>query len=124
EKERLAFVPAAYWDLAAALAKDGARFEATLTHLGGVRIAQGRDYDPDTGKLKESAAQGDAVVPLDETTAKALVDRARDARWAVDAVEERETTRSPAPAFTTSTLQQESSRKLGLAAKDTMRIAQ
>src|SRR5690606_8871199 len=42
----------------------------------------------------------------------------------VDAVEERETTRSPAPAFTTSTLQQEASRKLGLAAKDTMRIAQ
>ena len=124
ERERIAFVPASYWDLDAALAKDSARFEATLTHVGGVRIAQGRDYDPDTGRLKDSATQGEGVVPLDEATARGLVAGAKDGAWTVGSVEERETTRSPSPAFTTSTLQQEASRKLGLAAKDTMRIAQ
>ena len=124
ERERMEFVPASYWDLTAQLAKDGGRFAAELTHLGAVRVAQGRDYDPDTGKLKGDLRQGQTVIELDEQQAESLVVAGRDARWSVASVEERETTRSPAAAFTTSTLQQEASRKLGLAAKDTMRTAQ
>ena len=42
----------------------------------------------------------------------------------VEAVEKRKKTRSPAAPFTTSTLQQESVRKLGLSAEKTMRVAQ
>ena len=49
EKERLAFMPASYWDLKAQLDKDSKKFEATMTHLNGTRLATGRDFDPDTG---------------------------------------------------------------------------
>src|SRR5690606_15555720 len=124
EKERLAFVPASYLDLAAQLAKDGARFDATLTHLGGVRVAQGRDYDPDTGQLNTGWGRAETRGPPDEGTARQLVDGAREGSCSVGVVGQGETARSPAPAFTTATLQQEARRKLGLAAKDTMRIAQ
>lgn len=124
ERERLEFVKAAYWDLTARLAKSGKAFDAALTHVGEVRVAQGRDFDPDTGHLKDGLSVGKDVVTLGEAAASALVEPARAGRWSVTQVEERETSRSPAPPFTTSTLQQESSRKLGLSAKDTMRVAQ
>ncbi len=124
ERERLEFVKASYWDLTARLDKAGKAFDAALTHVGDVRVAQGRDFDPDTGRLRTGLEIGKDVVTLDESAAAALVEPARAGRWSVTQVEERETSRSPAPPFTTSTLQQESSRKLGLAAKDTMRVAQ
>ena len=132
ERERMEFVPASYWDLSAMLARaggdagagSGPTFGAELTHLGSVRVAQGRDYDPDTGTLKADLRPGHSVIELDERQAAALVAAGEAARWSVASVEERDTTRSPAAAFTTSTLQQEASRKLGLAAKDTMRVAQ
>src|SRR5690606_27937185 len=52
ERERMVFVPASYWDLSAKVAKGNAGFEATLTHVAGVRVASGRDYDAESGKLK------------------------------------------------------------------------
>ncbi|HET8984851.1 MAG TPA: type I DNA topoisomerase [Trueperaceae bacterium] len=135
ERERLEFVPASYWDLSAQLASGGESakdrtsgsersFGAELTHVGAVRVAQGRDYDPNTGRLKTDTGQGQAVIELRQDQATALVTSGRDASWNVASIEERDATRSPSAAFTTSTLQQEASRKLGLAAKDTMRVAQ
>ena len=53
-----------------------------------------------------------------------LRDRLLAGRWVVTDVEERSTERSPSPPFTTSTLQQEANRKLGLSARDAMRVAQ
>ena len=54
EKERIAFIPASYWDLKALLNKPKDRnFEAVMTHYSGVRLASGRDFDDETGKLKE-----------------------------------------------------------------------
>ncbi len=121
ERERLDFVAGSYWDLTAALASGDARFSAELTHVAGSRVAQGRDFDPDTGRLKPGAKD---VVLLGEPAARDLAEAAQGATWRVAQVEEKEQSRSPAPPFTTSTLQQESSRKLGLSARDTMRIAQ
>jgi len=121
ERERLDFVAGSYWDLSATLASGAAGFSAELTHVGGSRVAQGRDFDPDTGQLKPGAKD---VVLLSEPAARALAEAARDGAWRVTQVEEKEQSRSPAPPFTTSTLQQESSRKLGLSARDTMRVAQ
>ena len=51
------FVRAEYWDLSARFTPTtgegkGKEFEARLTTLGGKRIASGKDFDPDTGKLK------------------------------------------------------------------------
>jgi len=124
ERERMSFVPAGYYDLTAYLAKEEAGFEATLTHVGGVRVASGRDYDPDTGRLKQGLKRGQDVVELGQADAEALAELAGAGAWRLTDLEEREAKRSPAAPFTTSTLQQEASRKLGLAARDTMRVAQ
>lgn len=124
EKERIAFVPARYWDLKATLEKAGSRFEAQLTHYRGIRVASGRDFDDATGKLKAELEVGKDVLLLEEAEARALAERLLAGQWRVSQLEERTLTRSPAPPFTTSTLQQEASRKLGLSARDTMRIAQ
>lgn len=124
EKERLTFVPATYWDLKAQLGKGDASFEAVLTHLDGIRLASGRDFDDATGRLKRNLQRGRDVVLLDEAEAEALAARAAAGLWTVVKVEHQRTKRSPAAPFTTSTLQQEANRKLRLSAKETMRIAQ
>jgi DNA topoisomerase-1 len=121
ERERLDFVSGTYWDLAARLSAAGASFTAELTAVADRRVAQGRDFDPDTGRLKEGLKD---VVLLGEPAARSLGAAAEGGAWSVVDVEEKLQSRSPAPPFTTSTLQQEASRKLGLAARETMRIAQ
>lgn len=120
ERERLTFVQAEYWDLKALLNHQKTDFEAKLVTLDGEKLATGNDFNPDTGKLK----RGKKVIILNETEAKALQARLKDKPWQVVDTEEKATTRHPYPPFTTSTLQQEANRKLGLGAKDTMRIAQ
>ena len=120
ERERRAFKSGSYWDLKATLEQKKSEFEAKLTTLGGKRLATGSDFDPKTGKI----AKGRDVVLLKEAEANALKDRLADKQWTVKQVEERPTTRKPSPPFTTSTLQQESNRKLKISARDTMRTAQ
>lgn len=120
ELERLAFVSASYWDLRADLAKKESAFSATLTHVGGQRVATGRDFDPDTGKLNNA----EKLLLLGEKEARDLAKRLPTEPWRVAEVEEKQQKRSPAAPFITSTLQQEASRKLGLSARQTMRVAQ
>ncbi len=124
EKERMAFVPASYWDLKARLEQKGEGFDAVMTHYRGIRLATGSDFDDDTGKLKPNLSAGKDVLLLSEEEAGSLAARLPDAPWRVSNVNERIATRSPAPPFITSTLQQEGSRKLNLSARDTMRSAQ
>jgi DNA topoisomerase-1 len=59
-----------------------------------------------------------------ETSAFAARDAVKNATFKISAVEKKPGKRSPAPPFTTSTLQQEASRKLGFDAKRTMQAAQ
>ena len=121
ELERLAFRSGSYWDLKSTLATAaGAEFDATLSTVGGERVASGKDFDELTGKLKPEVK----AILLDEATASKLQARLRGQPWKVTSVETRLQTRKPYAPFTTSTLQQESNRKLGLTARDTMRIAQ
>jgi len=120
ERERRAFRKGTYWDLKANLSKDQAPFEAKLVTLRGIRIATGADFDEATGGL----ISGRNVLLLGEEEALALQARLQDSTWTVTNLEERPTTRKPSPPFTTSTLQQESNRKLRLSARDTMRTAQ
>lgn len=56
--------------------------------------------------------------------ARAFLEKCRNARFHVGDTETKPVTKSPSPPFTTSTLQQEASRKLGLSVASTMRIAQ
>jgi len=115
ERERMTFVPATYWDIAATF--DPGAFDAKLVGLEGRRVAQGRDFGDD-GRLK-----GD-VVALDEQTARELAEALEGAPFAVRSVEEKPYRRSPAAPFMTSTLQQEASRKLRFSSQTTMRLAQ
>ena len=120
ERERLAFKTGSYWDLTATLTHDGSEFAAGMVALDGKRLATGKDFDEQTGKI----AKGVDVVLLDETTAQALVTRLRDAAWQVISVEQSPRTMRPYAPFTTSTLQQEANRKLRFSAKQTMQVAQ
>ncbi len=122
EKERMKFRSARYWDLTAKLHKenDDKIFEADLKYLDDKRIASGKDFDENTGKLKKP----DTVELLDDKTAAALRDELDEADWKVTEVDKNVKDRNPAPAFITSTLQQEANRKLNFSAKQTMGVAQ
>ena len=120
EEERRAFRSAAYWDLEATLRGEGRDFVATLTRVDDKRIASGKDFDASTGALKNQN-----VRLLDEATAGALVEAVRqNVPWQVTSVEARPGVERPSPPFTTSTLTQEASRKLGFSTERTMQIAQ
>ncbi|MFC4056062.1 type I DNA topoisomerase [Actinomadura syzygii] len=122
ERERIAFVPAHYWDIAAQF--DTGRddepkvFKAGLVSVDGKRVAQGRDFASD-GTLKTRD-----ILHLDEPAARALAERLRDRPYEVTSVEQKPYTRRPYPPFRTTTLQQEASRKLNYSAKYTMSVAQ
>ena len=122
ERERMKFRSARYWDLKAKLHKQDDKhiFEADLTHLDGKRLASGKDFDENTGKLKKPKS----VVLLDDKKASQLRDDLDQAEWKVSKVEKNRQKRNPSPAFITSTLQQEANRKLGFSAKQTMGVAQ
>jgi DNA topoisomerase-1 len=117
ERERMAFRSAEYWDLLATF--DPGSFDSRLVSVDGSRVAQGKDFGPTTGELRESG-----VVHLDEEGARGLAERLEGASFAVRSVEERPYRRKPAAPFRTATLQQEASRKLRFSAQTTMRVAQ
>ena len=120
ERERMRFKTSSWWDLRLATAKSNLGFNAQLIQVNNVPVATGRDFDETTGELKP----GRKVTLLDETQAGALAGRLREQPITVSKVDRKISTRSPYPPFTTSTLQQEANRKLGLPAKATMQTAQ
>ena len=120
EEERRAFRAAVYWNLEAKLHADGREFIATLVRLGDQRLATGKDFDAQTGAVKS-----ENVRLLDEPAARALADAMhRNVPWSVTGVDQKPGVERPAPPFTTSTLTQEASRKLGFSTERTMQAAQ
>ncbi|MBI5467963.1 MAG: type I DNA topoisomerase [Deltaproteobacteria bacterium] len=102
EREIQAFVPREYWSVTAEFETAASeRFAAKLAKKDGKKIELNNELD-----------------------AKGVLDDLKGASFAVSEVETRETKRNPAAPFTTSKLQQESSRKLGFTAKKTMMLAQ
>jgi len=120
ERQRRAFRSATYWDVKAQLTAHQTPFESRLVALGGMKLASGQDFDPQTGALLPHRR----VRLLDQAQAEALCQQLQGATWRVRDVESRQVQRKPAPPFTTSTLQQEANRKLRLSTRETMRIAQ
>ncbi len=103
EREILAFLPREYWTISASLEKPGVaqRFTAELAEIDGEKFAV------------DNGGRADQIVAdLD------------GAAFAVASVKQRETRRNPAAPFTTSTLQQEASRKLKFRVRKTMQTAQ
>jgi DNA topoisomerase-1 len=96
-----------YWTIEADLSAKKAKFASRLTHF------QGKKLDQFSIENAERAGEVESL----------LTEQARGA-LTVAAVEKKQRRRNPAPPFTTSTLQQEASRKLGFSAQRTMRIAQ
>lgn len=121
ERERMAFMAAGYWDIEGTFSPEGAldAFGATLVSVDGTRLATGKDFDDDTGKVKT-----DKVLVLDEAGATELATDLDGASFAVRSVEARPYSSKPKAPFITSTLQQEAGRKLRFSSSRTMAIAQ
>ncbi len=105
EREIEAFTPREYWSVEALLKTGGGHLFRTRLHM------------LDGKKLDKFAF-------TTEAQAEAARARVEAAAFQVATVEIKNAVRNPAPPFTTSTLQQEASRKLGLGAQETMRSAQ
>src|SRR6266851_3645586 len=106
EAEIEAFRPREYWTIEVEFQTEaGDRFTARLSHLDGKKLDR---FDLDS----EAKARAAAAAILGAGA------------FSVASVEHREVHRNPFPPFTTSTLQQEASRKLGFGASRTMRVAQ
>ncbi|MGC6517164.1 MAG: type I DNA topoisomerase [Candidatus Puniceispirillaceae bacterium] len=105
ESEIETFKSDEYWDIEGHFtAGNGAKLTASLTHLDGTKLTK-------------------LAIP-NEAAAQEAVSKIKAQSWSVADIKTKRTQRHPAPPFTTSTLQQEASRKLGFSATRTMQIAQ
>jgi len=107
ELEIEAFKPKEYWTIEADAVLKKATFEAKLTHFKGEKLAQ--------FTINNETGSAEAVAALTKAAAGKLL---------VTNVSKKQRKRNPAAPFTTSTLQQEASRKLGFGAQRTMSVAQ
>ena len=120
ERERMAFVTAAYWDAEATFQVEQGTLRAKLTSLGGRQLASSTaDFDAATGLLTEADKRHETQASLAE-----IAPSLEAASWRVTDVERRRASLRPRPPYTTSTLQQDASNRLGIAARRTMGIAQ
>jgi len=148
ERERMRHRSCEYWDARTRLCVEGVSSDnaddsddggadsgclnATLVAVDGVRVASGRDFDGETGRLSADLREGTDVVHLTEEAARRLFGggAAADASsssagtWTVTSVESKSRRNAGPVPFITSTLQQDSNRRLGLSVSDTMRAAQ
>ncbi len=121
EEERQAFHVAKYCDIEAELQSGDMEFTARLTTINKVKIAGGKDFDPDTGDL----VKADQRVHLDDATAEKFASASQAGLpWQVSSVTYKESTQRPSPPFTTSTLQQAASGRLNMTPQRVMRVAQ
>ena len=119
EKERARFIESEYWSIITQFDSKGESFEARLKALDGQKIAIGKDFDKETGKLSNSN-----LLALDKTKAESLAESFLNSDWKVTKVEQKPAKQNPYPPFITSTLQQEGVRKLRMSSQQVMRNAQ
>ena len=108
EEEIEAFVPQEYWTLEGQFESEGHKFNALLHSVGQERLQSGEKF------LITTEAQAQDI----SRQARAIRD------YRIGSLERRERRRNAAPPFTTSTLQQAASSRLGWTASRTMRVAQ
>ena len=102
-REIEAFIPQEYWNI-----------DATLTPVGSAKKFRARYWGTD----------GKKVTVLNEEQALAIKTECENSLFEIEKITKAERKRAPAPPFTTSSLQQEASRRLGFTASRTMRAAQ
>lgn len=121
ERERMAHISADYASVSVDVEAHGQSFAAKVISIDGAPIATGSDFT-EKGVLSAKSA---SYVHLTEESAHALAESLRQVKASqVDDVTQKPYRRRPAAPFTTSTLQQEASRKLHWNAASTMRTAQ
>ncbi len=123
EQEIRAFSPTQYWSIVGEFKTDAANpFYAKLFRIGEKDLIV-----PSKDNLAEihHKGTGDATMYIaSEENAQAIMEDCRRQSYTIGSVQKRESRRNPLPPFITSTLQQEASRKLGLSASRTMKLAQ
>jgi len=120
ERERAIFKSATFFNLKVfLLTSKNQHFSASLVKLNDQKLAVGKDFDKNTGKLLKND-----VIALSESQANALKQELESGNWIVADIKEKPITSNPRPPFTTSTLQQEAARKLRFSARQTMSVAQ
>ncbi|HVF66151.1 MAG TPA: type I DNA topoisomerase [Pyrinomonadaceae bacterium] len=116
EREIERFVKTEYWTVAANLAsKLPPAFDARLVRVGELSVKVS-NFDAEVKKTE--------ILIGDEATAKGIVEEAERQQFTVSEVATKERRRNPVPAFITSKLQQEASRKLSFPVKKAMQVAQ
>ena len=122
EEEIERFQPREYWTLEADNAKAGQPFSARLAEYSGEKLTPFSIANGEQARAMEATLQAAAGVQLTESGQAAAAELA--GRLKVARIERKQRKRNPAAPFTTSTLQQEASRKLGFSTQRTMRVAQ
>jgi len=107
EREIESFVPVEYWSLEAELAKQGSEREQPCSFIARLHRIRGDELDLHS-----------------EADVQALIAELERCTYSVSTVKEGQRRRRPAPPYTTSTMQQEASRRLRFTARRTMRFAQ
>src|SRR5690606_27116460 len=100
ERERMRFKKAEYWDLKADLYtkdKNKDAFEAKLVSVDGKKVASGKDFDQESGKLTKKD-----LVHLDEKKAKELLNKIKTKDFVVTSLEEKKSVARPSQPFITS----------------------
>ena len=123
EEEIEQFQPREYWTLEADTAKTGQAFTARLFEFAGEKLTQFSITNGEQAQSLEQILLDAARAQLAES-GESPADPAAIGRLRVVKVERKQRKRHPAAPFTTSTLQQEASRKLGFSTQRTMRVAQ
>lgn len=122
ERDRIAHISAEYWSIQTRI-EAGDAFNAKVTHVDGRSVATGSDFS-EKGVLKDKSEKAD-VLHLNGALAQDLATALEaSTKSVIDSVTQKPYRRRPAAPFTTSTLQQEASRKLHWNASSTMRTAQ
>ncbi|QPK94090.1 type I DNA topoisomerase [Actinomyces sp. zg-332] len=122
ERERMVFKPMNYSGIEISFENNNIGFKTKLVKVNEQKIATGRDFT-DQGTLT-SAAEKNNVLVLNQEQAEDLAEQLKNKPTKVEDIETKPYTRHPAAPFTTSTLQQEASRKLHMNSREAMRVAQ
>jgi len=120
EYERRYFRAATYWGLAADFRIGAETYTGALVSLGGQRIADSRDFDPDTGKLRAP----DQVVLVEADQVALLVEVLQAQSATVVSIKHQERKSLPKEPFRTVTLQAAAGSQLNWSAARTSRVAQ
>ncbi|GIS56915.1 MAG: hypothetical protein CM1200mP1_08530 [Candidatus Neomarinimicrobiota bacterium] len=121
EKERNKFIKNKFFAIEAELIEESSNknFKARLTHYDEQKVATSNDF----GKF-DSGLKNENLLLIDTKKAEEIKKESNENPWEIVEIESKPTSSSPPPPFTTSTLQQDASRKFGYSPKRTMVLAQ